>query len=425
MTEQTFKVFGLKAENVLNLEFVEIDTGGKSVTLVGPNGAGKTNVFESILLGMGWKGKKDIPYPIRNGQKSGNIELDLGDIMVKRRLTPGGSSLVVENKEGLIYKSPQTLLNGFRQKISFDPMEFISLPEKQQKEILLGLIDLPIDLDEQDRNHKKLYDERTIVNRGITQLTGQMEGIQDRLEIPDEELSAVDVMDEQKTALEEIAKNNKLRMELETIIEKRREIKFEQDRINAKIIEFQDMAEQIKINMATADHTIATMKDVVDNLVDPDIEVFKCAISDLEITNSHVREKKERRRLLSIIADEKAKSIGMTVKMTAIDELKDQTIRDANMPISGLGFDDVGITFESIPLKQRSSGEQTKIATAIYMVMNPKLRVIWIQNASLLDDEHMSIIKEMAEENGYQLWLERVEHEGEIGIHINEGRIVS
>lgn len=425
MTKNTFKVLGLKAQNILNLEFIELNTDGKSVTLIGPNGSGKTNVFDTILLGMGWIGKKEIPDPIRHGQKSGDIELDLGDIVVRRHISQNGTVLRVENKDGMVFKSPQTLLNGFRHKISFDPQEFTGLPEKQQKEILLSIIDLPIDLEEQDKHREEIFKNRTLVNRDVRRREGQLAGIPDIPNIPDDETSTAGVLADMQVATEQIAVNNNIRSKLTAETDRRVKVKMEQEQINADILKLQDKAEHIKIDLATSDQTIATMKDIVAELIDPDIEQFKCQIEDVETTNIKVRKKQERNRILSSLINTREMSQSMTDDIQNIDDLKSKTIQEANMPIPGLSLGDMGITFEGFPLKQRSSGEQIEVAMAISMAMNPKLRVIWIQNASLLDDERMNIVKTMAKKAGYQLWLERVEHEGEVGIHIKEGRIVS
>lgn len=425
MSEQEYKVWKLSAKNFLNLVAVEIDANGKSITLSGPNGAGKSNIIEVVLAALSGKEFKSLSEPVRRGETNGEIYLDLGDLKITRKFAENGtSSLVVTNAENMIYQSPQKILDALRSKLSFDPMEFSELPPKQQKEILLRLINLPIDLDDLDRQRNELYGQRTLVNRDVIQLTGQMDGIQDRIGIPDEEISTADVMDEMKAATEQIANNNKRRNDLDAFIEKRVRIESEQDRINAEILKLLDDAEHIKLALASTDQTIATITDQVEELVDPDLETFTCKMADVELINQHVREKQDRRELLVQITETKAKSQALKDDMTAIDELKDKTIRDANMPVPGLGFDENGLTFEGVPLSQRSTGEKIKISTRIYMAVNPNLKVIWIREASLLDNDSIDEVKAIAEEQEYQLFLEMVDTSGEIGIVIENGSIV-
>lgn len=423
-----YQVLGLHAENFLNIKILDLTPPKKSILITGPNGSGKTNVIKIVVAGM--EGFKNIPEPVLHGEKSGKIVLDLGDIIVTRTFTNETNKLVVENNKGLVYKSPQALLNGFRSKISFDPMGYDSLSEKKQMEVLLNLIDLPIDLDELARERSKIYGERTLVNRDITNYKGQLEGIPDRLQIPDEEKSTADIIENIKIATKQITENDKIRNDLDIHIEKRVGIKAKQDKINEEMLKLKDQAEHIKLDLARADQTIATMKDEVAELVDPDIEMFTCQMDDIETINAHVREKQERRRIFALIEETQEISKGMTKEMEAIDALKTKTIKEANMPVPGLGFNENGVTYDSgngagpIALKQRSSGEQHEISFRIGMATNPKLKVVWVPDASLLDKNRIEAMKALAEKYGYQLWLEIVDDSDNVGIVIREGKIV-
>ena len=344
--------------------------------------------------------------------------MDLGDIIVERRFTNDGSSLVVKNADGLIYRSPQALLDGFRGKISFDPMNFAGLPEKQQKEILLGLIDLPIDLDELAQQRKEIYQNRTIVNRDVKQLEGQLAGIPDLPDIPDDEVSAVDVMELLKKATEIVASNKQFRDDLLNEELAKENLQNKEDELKLELTEIQK-----GIDEKTA--LISLMELDADKLFDPDLEQFKCQLEDVETTNVKVRKKQERNKIQELLAKAQRESNGMTTDMTEIDNLKSKTIREANMPVPGLGFNENGVTFEDIPLSQISDAQKRKVSMAIGMALNPNFKVIWMKDASLLDKDSMKDVYEMAEEYGFQVWLERVEDPDDIAIHILDGMVVS
>ena len=57
------------------------------------------------------------------------------------------------------------------------------------------------------------------------------------------------------------------------------------------------------------------------------------------------------------------------------------------------------------------------------MAMNPKLRVIIIVDGSLLDSENFKVIENMANDNDFQVWIEKVDDTGKIGIYIEDGEI--
>jgi len=123
MTPKT--IVKLQASNVMNIDAIVVDANGNNVTLTGKNGAGKSAFLKAIEFALSGKALATIPEPVRHGQKSGDILLDLGDLIVKRHFTNDSSTVKIENKEGMVFKSPQALLDKFRGNISFDPMGWI------------------------------------------------------------------------------------------------------------------------------------------------------------------------------------------------------------------------------------------------------------------------------------------------------------
>jgi len=411
-------ILKLQASNVMNIEAVEIEPNGNTVTLTGKNGAGKSAFLKAIEFALSGKALASTPEPVRHGQKSGDILLDLGDIIVKRHFTNESSTVKIENKDGAVFKSPQALLDKFRGNISFDPMGFAGLPEKQQKEVLLGMIDLPIDLDELDLKRKGIYNKRTDVNRDIKQLEGQRDGIPNLPSVPDDEESAVDIMSEMQAATEQITENNNKRTDLSYRIEGRATIATQLSYLNDEIIRLQDEAESCKIELATEDHIIADMKATVESMVDPDLEQFKCKLADVEQINVQVRQKQDRTRIVTQIDGLQEDRAILTSNIKNIDALKTKTISEAGMPVSGLGFNESGVTFGDVPLSQCSDGQKRLISARIGMAMNPDLKVLWVNDASLLDSDSIKDLKSIADENGYQLWLEQVSDEDKVGVHI-------
>ena len=63
---------------------------------------------------MALGGGREIPEkPVRDGSKKGTVMCDLGDIIVTRSITEkGGGQLIIKDKDGKKYSSPQTLLDS-------------------------------------------------------------------------------------------------------------------------------------------------------------------------------------------------------------------------------------------------------------------------------------------------------------------------
>jgi ABC-type methionine transport system ATPase subunit len=111
---------------------------------------------------------------------------------------------------------------------------------------------------------------------------------------------------------------------------------------------------------------------------------------------------------------------------TLIDEKTSQKvekIKAAAYPLEGLSVDDAGVIYKGVPLSQLSSGQRLQVSTAIAMALNPKLRVILVRDASLVDAEGIDLITKLAEEKDYQLWIEKMDESGSVGVFIQDGEI--
>ena len=53
---------------------------------------------------------------------------------------------------------------------------------------------------------------------------------------------------------------------------------------------------------------------------------------------------------------------------------------------------------------------------------NPELRIAEIRDGSLLDDKTLAMIEEMAKEEDFQVWVEKVGDSG-VGVIIEEGEV--
>jgi hypothetical protein len=57
------------------------------------------------------------------------------------------------------------------------------------------------------------------------------------------------------------------------------------------------------------------------------------------------------------------------------------------------------------------------------MAGSPKLPVVLIRDGSLLDEDGLRLVAEMADARGAQVWIERVSNAGNIGIVLEDGYV--
>jgi hypothetical protein len=98
----------------------------------------------------------------------------------------------------------------------------------------------------------------------------------------------------------------------------------------------------------------------------------------------------------------------LTEKIEAVDAAKASILEKANYPIEGLGFDDIGPTFDGLPLSQASQAQLVKIGVAIGVALRPRLRLLLIRYGADLDSKSRAALWEMAQKHKCHVWLEVV-----------------
>jgi predicted ATP-dependent endonuclease of OLD family len=435
------KILQLTAENFKKLKAVQITPEGNVIQITGANEQGKSAVLDAIWAAIdaaGFLKETKTKEPIRQGEKKATITLDLGEIIITRKFLPSGASVEVATKDGACYKSPQALLDALIGKISFDPLAFSTMDEKKQKELLLSLVKIDLDISDIALSRQVAFDTRAEVNRTVKQLEAQFDGIPAvPANTPTEETPASVVLEAQHLAQ---AHNDANKVQRNTLEALRAEARAFIPLIDQCTQAVEDLKAQIKgLEVRISDKEVEKInhlqnKDkiiekgtllaaVVEKLEDVDMLKFSAELAVLDEINQAVRQKKERDRLSRGIAAGTAKSEALTQTLADLDQQKADAIKAATFPVDGMAFDDSGVIYKGIPFAQCSSAERLRVSIAMAMSMNPKLRVIRIADGSLLDKKNMAIIEEMAKAHDFQCFIERVDESGTIGIVIEDGSI--
>lgn len=422
---QDLNILEFRAENFMKLKVVQITPTSNTVVLSGANEQGKSAVLKAILVALSGKDSlKDIPEPIRKGSDKGEITLDLGDYIVTRTFTQKDSYLTITNREGAKYGSPQKLLDELFNKNTIDPSEFLALDEEKQYKQLKSLVKLDVDIDELERFKKAAFDERTIVNREIKQLEARLNALPiPSDDLPTEEIQAAEIIKKINEATKVIAENNEQRELLKTKARTFNQLKSVKEEIESKIKSLQDELLKINESLSTVQKEGKELKDKVDKLVDPDITQYNEELTTIEEKNKKIRQAIEYRRISNDLKLKQQESEKLTSKIKEFDEKKQTALIEAKFPVEGLSFGDDGILYNNIPFSQCSSEERLRVSLAIAMAQNPKLKVILLRDGSLFDSRNMKVIEDLAAENGYQVWIEKVDDSGKVGIVIEDGMV--
>ena len=378
------KIVKLQAENFKRLKAVEIEPDGTTVVIRGRNAQGKSSVLDAIMAALaGKKGSKELVRPIRDGESKARVELDLGDLVVERKWTQGGSSVTVSPKGGNArLNSPQKVLDELIGALSFDPLAFAEADPKSQVATLIDLIGRER-FDALAEERRAAYDNRTEVNRDAKSLRAQRDAIG-----PVEPVDKVDVgalVDELGLARRKAALGSEWQRLMDRVLEIEAEgMALPATRAAENLVRLLDDAEQI--NEAARRHEQA--RELDDRLT-----------TVLSVAEKH------------------------TALIESVDQQRAELIAKADLPVEGLTFDDDGVVYNGVPFVQASAAERLKVSVAMAMALNPDLRVICIRDASLLDDDSKRALVDMATEHDYQIWYEVVGKGDGVGVVIEDGEV--
>lgn len=412
----------LSAENLKRIVAVEVapDPDDGLVIVSGRNGQGKTSLLDSIALALGGgRAGRETTLPIREGEARASVEIDFGDFVVtktwERDKTP---KLVVTSPEGANYKSPQSFLDDRLGALSFDPLAFTRKSPKDQLADLLDLVELPFDPLVLAAEREVIFGQRTEVNRSVRNMEGELAGYGREVdEAPDELVSTSEVLDQVAAAEAQARANADALARLEREREQLRQARERVERLEGELAAARD---GVVVLFETVERLAAEAEDLPDV---PDVAVFHERLAGAEEVNERVRRKREKGELAARCSHAMEVADSLTAQLDQIDARKALALAEAQMPVEGLAFDDSGVTYNGIPFAQCSGAEQLRVSTAMAMALNPSIGVIRITDGSLLDAENLAVLREMARDRHFQVWIERVSDEGGVGFEIVDGSL--
>lgn len=425
------KIINLKIENIKRLVAVEITPDGNLVEITGNNAQGKTSVLDSLWWAM--KGERVIQTdPIRHGEEKAMIRLDLGEIVITRLFNGKGdgsytTSLKVEAADGSRFTSPQTMLDELLGNLTFDPLNFTKMQPKEQMEMLKTFVP-DIDFEAINDANETDFDERQDINREHKLLIARASGI----DVPDDCPMFVDIGDLIINFRNADVHNNGIALRKEN---REAEKQAMVDKIN-QVTEKTSRAKDLRFQAAELDeqctalneeiNTIQAKFDTADDLPGViDVKSIQDKLDGAKEANRLAEKGKQKAELLKEAEALKSRSDKLTEAIDTRKEETSETIKAAKMPVDGLGFGEDCIMLNNVPFNQASDAEQLKVSIRMAMAMNPRLKVLRVRDGSLLDDNSMKLLTEMADKEGYQVWVERVDSSGKIGFVIEDGRLAN
>jgi DNA repair exonuclease SbcCD ATPase subunit len=455
----------LQAENIKRLVAFDFAPTGESIIKIGGrNAQGKSSVLDAVAYALG--GSALIPSePLRAGEITGHVTVDLGDYVVTRRfkreqafppgtnivkkndgtsvgvdaagnpveptLGPTNSTLVVTNKDGAKYPTPQAMLDKLFALTSFNPLAFGDLKPREQRDLLAKIAGLS--LDDLDKSKVAVAGERTMVNRDVKRLQDQLAGLPHYADAPAEEVSVVELTEQleavqaKDAAATEANKQLAEAHRLSAVTENRvlackddikrleSELRTAQERLKAAV-EAQATAQTVETS------TISKLAKASAALIDS--APIRQAIKESGDVNAKVRANQNRVKVAAQLNIVVASAEALNLKLKDLEAQRAARLAAAKFPISGLALDEECVRYGGTPFDQLSTSEQLRISTAIGLALNPTVKVLLIPKGNVLDKQSLLMLGKMADEASAQVWIEWVAENAEgVSVFIEDGHV--
>jgi hypothetical protein len=410
------KVIELVAENIKRLKAVELRPPGGLVVVGGRNEQGKSTLLDCINAMAGRREMSE--QMLREGMKKGRIELQLDGpdpLRVVFTFTKKTTSVKVMGADGKARSSPQTILDGLYSKIAFDPSVFQRMKPKEQVE-MLRLLDPSLDFTALSEERASLYAERTGVNKDLDRARLEFSSLPHFADAPDEPVAVADLM----ATLGEMEAQARTNSEIERASEAAEAASAD---INKRIEAAAVSLRQLQADGLHLHQEAQAAKERSDAIRNPDIEPIRAQLVGADETNGQVRQNQQRQEAQAAGERLAAETARLTRRMEDIDAAKMKAVEEADLQIEHLGLDDDTVTYKGLPFAQASQSEQRRVSMQIGMKHNPELRVMLCKEGAFFDDEAIEDIRQMADANDYQIWLERVGSGEECSVIIEDGMV--
>lgn len=461
------KILEFSAENVKRLKVATIVPKGNVVQVTGKNGQGKSSVLDAIYYTLA--GEKHVDdEPLRRGAERGHSRLDLGGFIVERVFRKSGTTeLTVRDgskrapgkKDSDLpkYGSPQELLDGLLGQMTFDPLAFSRMKPREQFEELRRIAKVSIDIDALEAQNNVDFEKRTKVNKDVKALRARVLA----MAAPDERPTPVDesaIVTEMQNAAGHNTEIEKRKMNRETAANsakaKREAAKDKEDseqhirdiarreldeiKSQIKLLEQRrsrrssQLATDLEHNSTERTSLIAQADDLDQKLANAeplpeptDVSAVRSRLDEAKKVNALVLFFDERKALADELETMEREAESLTTLMAEREKQRKDAITSADMPIEGLSLSDGKVFFNGFPFSQASDAERLRVSAAIGMAGNPEIRVMRIKDGGLLDEDGLKLLEEMAREKDWQVWIEKVDSSGMIGLVLVDGEVAS
>jgi len=412
MADTTYRMIGVSVENVQKcVAFEWADDGRPVVHIMGGNGAGKSSILTAIQIALG--GGKLVPEEVmRQGARTWRSEVVLktadGDetlTVVRTGRSNNTGTLSITTQANTRIASPQALLDMLVSTLALDPLLFLAAKATDQQDMLMRATGIEFDAKAHEAARKKHYDDRTTINRERMRVGAEAKALGDLTEAKEVAAEKPIFITDLTAKAEDAAAQNAAVAIAQQSLDNAHERLLS---LQAGVKEMAAKLEQRQAECAVAADAFIKQGADVGRMECVDAGDLTLAVTDAQVHNHKIAIAESCVAKWAELKDWDAQSQAETNNLERLDAFKAKTLAAAQMPVEGLEFSDNGLLYNGVPLAQASTGESMTVAIRVAIAMHPKLRVLFIDEGSVLDDEHMALVANVAEEHDLLVWINSV-----------------
>ena len=408
------KINKLEIENVKCVKAVMIEPTTSGLTIVGGNnGQGKTSVLDAIAWVLG--GNKHKPS---QAQREGsvippNLKVTLSNGLIVERKGKN-SDLKVTDPSG--QKAGQNLLDSFVNELAIDLPKFMQSTNKEKAQTLLQIIGVGPQLAALELQENEFYNERLAIGRVAEQKEKYAAEQESYNDVPDEPISASELINQQQTILAKNGENQLKRQRAE-------QIKQQSDNEAMQIAELAAKLDALRAQyMQTQNDLLIANQDAID-LHDQGTEELEANIANVEEINRKIRANLDKEK-----AEEDAKGYRvqyneLTSKIDGVRKQKTDLLENANLPLPGLNVEDGELIYNGQKWDNMSGSEQLRVSAAIVRKLKPDCGFILLDKLEQMDIPTLNDFGSWLEQEGLQAIATRVSTGEECQIIIEDGYV--
>jgi len=414
MADKPLNVTRIKIRNFMQIDLAEIDLNGTITVIGGENESGKTSVIKAIASILGGKACMP-PKPLRDGKSVGEIVAELSNgLHLIRKFNSSGTQFTIVDGDGVPVPSPQALVNGLKGDFTIDPLAFMNLKGDKKTEMVKKLAGL--DFTDMKTEHDEIFAKRRAINNQTDMLSSQLVGIPFDKSAPKKVVSISDLTTELECRHQSNRENDSQRSKISDIGMSISQEWQDMESSELEISHIENNLKEAKSRLAAStkmhaifEKDLIMQEEVVSKLKDENTDEIQEQISTAEETNAIIRSNTHHAEVSKQLDTKTNEADKLTGKIDALKDKKKSILEKANLPVKGLSFDGEVLMYKNIPFEQCSGEVQLRISTAMGFAENTKLKTILIDEGSRISKGRLKLLAEMAEEQGGQIIITRVD----------------